>query len=746
MFFDNMELYVANVGDAQAILMQSDGGFRILTRKHDPAEPRERQRIRQAGGYVSRHGKLNDVLEVSRAFGYIQMMPAVMAAPDVMQLTLKEQDEMILIASKELWDYVTPEVVVDVARSERADLMRASQKLRDLAMAFGATGKLMVMMIGISDLKRRERNRVRDKSFPMSPVQDDQIVRKPRKIFKHGIDDSEIGRLDQEVEAPTGELSLVFTDIVSSTAMWEMFPIAMRAAIALHNKLMRRHLRIIGGYEVKTEGDAFIVAFPTATSALLWCFTCQSQLLAVEWPSEILESVHGQEILDADGNVIYRGLTVRMGIHWGAPVCEPDPVTRRMDYFGPMVNRAARISAEASGGQINVSWDFISEIYRILGIYSESDRSNSTGSDDTFQDDIMAQSIRRDLRVISTLGFEVKEKGERKLKGLENPEYIYLMYPHSLAGRLIVQQQRADAAAAAIATSAANPAVIPHDSQLGVEAQTIWDLWEVSLRLEMICSSLECPGRTTIKPPETIMLERTKLRAGEVTDRVLVQFLEHLVSRIEVSRFRRIHDRVVLTRRRLASPPLTYEMRLTPSLPATACSKRLRQWRSFSPSSPNSCANSRHIGTSRRWTFSLPDAASSNRDVRLLLDFFGRAAYRSCQCFGCMYTVSWRAWCWRTGGPCVSFGRYLGVGLDGTWIHCSARLETLVWFWESRGRLSGISVLRVFAVGVSSMRIIIRLGERGPAFPGAGCRGLMGTCSPPRPGIRSILGAVAPLS
>jgi len=323
---------------------------------------------------------------------------------------------------------------------------------------------------------------------------------------------------------------MVFTDIVSSTAMWEMFPIAMRAAITLHNKLMRRHLRIIGGYEVKTEGDAFIVAFPTATSALLWCFTCQSQLLTVEWPSEILESIHGQEILDADGNVIYKGLTVRMGVHWGAPVCEPDPITRRMDYFGPMVNRTARISAEASGGQINVSSDFITEIYRILRIYSESDRSGLTGSDDTFQDDIMAQAIRRDLRVLSTIGFEVKDKGERKLKGLENPEYIYLMYPHSLAGRLIVEQQRANAGKA---LSAENPAVISNDSQLGVEAQTIWDLWEVSLRLEMICSSLECPDRTTIKPPETIMLERTKLRAGEVTDRVLVQFLEHLVCRVE---------------------------------------------------------------------------------------------------------------------------------------------------------------------------------------------------------------------
>ena len=535
LFLDNMELYVANVGDAQAMLMQSDGGFKILTRKHHPAEPRERERIREAGGYVSRHGKLNDVLEVSRAFGYINEMPAVMAAPSVLNITLKEQDEMILIASRELWDYVTPDVVVDVARSERGDLMRASQKLRDLAMAFGANGKIMVMMIGVSDLKRRERNRYRGQSLSMGPsqMQDDQIFPARRgKRARDAPDDSTLARLDQEVEAPTGELSLIFTDIKSSTKLWETYPVAMRAAIKIHNDVMRRQLRIIGGYEVKTEGDAFMVAFPTATSALLWCFTIQSHLLNAPWPREILESVEGQEVLDADQNVIYRGLSVRMGGHWGGPVCEPDPVTRRMDYFGPMVNRASRISAIADGGQITVSSDFIQEIQRTLEAYAETDRSSSAGSDDAMGDDAVGQSIRRDLRALSMLGFEVKDLGERKLKGLENPEFIYLMYPHSLAGRLIVQQQLADAEAA----SASNqPGSASRDSQLTIDTQIVWDLWNVSLRLEMLCSTLECPGAPNLKPPETALLERMKNRGGEVTDKFLVQFVEHQVSRIEVS-------------------------------------------------------------------------------------------------------------------------------------------------------------------------------------------------------------------
>ena len=526
-FLDNMELYLANVGDAQAYLFQSDGMYRSLTRKHSPE--RERERIREAGGYVSRHGKLNDVLEVSRAFGYIQMMPAVMAAPELTQITLKENDEMILIASRELWEYLTVEFVLDVARSERGDLMRAAQKLRDLAMAFGATGKIMVMMIGVSDLKKRERKGYREKSLSV-PSRGQDERRGPKRRETDRPDDSTLQRLDREIDPPIGDLAMIFTDIKSSTALWEASPVAMRSAIKTHNMVMRRQLRLIGGYEVKTEGDAFMVCFPTATSALLWCFSVQAALLEAQWPAEILSSPHCAEVRDSEDNTIFRGLSVRMGIHWGNPVCEMDPITRRMDYFGPMVNRAARVSGAADGGQIYVSSDFIGEIQRTLEIYADSDRSGSTGSDDT-DDDPMGLAIRRELRSLSTQGFEVKDLGQSRLKGLENPEYLFMMYPHSLAGRLVAKQQQADAEAA---TASSQPGTMSKDSQLTIDTQNVWDLWSVSLRLEMLCSALECPGITSLRPPETSLLERIKNRGGEQTDRFLVNFVEHQVSRIEV--------------------------------------------------------------------------------------------------------------------------------------------------------------------------------------------------------------------
>jgi class 3 adenylate cyclase len=93
-------------------------------------------------------------------------------------------------------------------------------------------------------------------------------------------------------------------------------------------------------------------SFPTTLAAMWWCLTVQMQLLREFWPLEILECDEGKEVHDEHGNLLARGLSVRMGIHCGTPMCESDHITGRMDYFGPMVIRAARISGNSAGGQI----------------------------------------------------------------------------------------------------------------------------------------------------------------------------------------------------------------------------------------------------------------------------------------------------------------------------------------------------------------------------------------------------------
>ena len=548
LYISGQDLHVGNVGDIEAILISSNGQHRQLTRKHDPAEPVERERIREAGGYVSRQGRLNDVLDVSRAFGYYSHMPSVIAAPHTSTYQITESDELIVVATKEFWDYVTVDVAVDAARAEKNDLMLAAQKLRDLAMAFGARDKIMVMVLGISDLRKRGNHRFRGTSLSMAKelgLDEGAIFPSSRKARRKGetlVGDSRLARLE-EPDPPVGDVAICFTDIKNSTALWEVLPVPMRSAIMMHNELMRRQLRIIGGYEVKTEGDAFMVSFPTVTSALLWCFSCQSHLLELPWPQEILETVHCQEKVDSDQNTIYRGLSVRMGIHWGRPVCEQDPITRRMDYFGPMVNKAARVSAVADGGQITVSSDYIAEVQRTLESYAEDDRRDSIGSEDTVNDDPIAIQIRRELRQLSSQGFEVKDLGEKKLKGLENPEYIYLMYPHSLASRLEIppgaEPKVQLGGEGPTADDKGAPGALGKDSQLkDLALEQVWKLWDIALRLEMLCSALETPERAaSLHKPELSLLTRMKERGGVQTDAFMINLLEHQVTRVEVSIF-----------------------------------------------------------------------------------------------------------------------------------------------------------------------------------------------------------------
>lgn len=124
-------------------------------------------------------------------------------------------------------------------------------------------------------------------------------------------------------------MTLVFTDVKSSTALWEMDATVMKHALQLHNELMRSLLAVHGGYEVKTEGDAFMIAFGDPLTAIMWAAEVQLKLLEVDWPEKIYEHPDAKIEHGPDGELLYRGLKVRMGIHTGQPLAEEDPVTRR---------------------------------------------------------------------------------------------------------------------------------------------------------------------------------------------------------------------------------------------------------------------------------------------------------------------------------------------------------------------------------------------------------------------------------
>ena len=129
---------------------------------------------------------------------------------------------------------------------------------------------------------------------------------------------------------PTGTVTFLFTDIEGSTKMWERSPQAMQVALARHDEILREAVEEHGGYVFKTVGDAFCCAFPTAPDTVEAALQAQRLLLEERWA-------------ESDP------LRVRMALHMGA-VEERDG-----DYFGPPVNRVARLLSAAHGGQVLLS-------------------------------------------------------------------------------------------------------------------------------------------------------------------------------------------------------------------------------------------------------------------------------------------------------------------------------------------------------------------------------------------------------
>ncbi len=130
--------------------------------------------------------------------------------------------------------------------------------------------------------------------------------------------------------APSGEVTLLFTDIEGSTRLWDSRPDAMATALRRHDVILAAVIDAHRGHVFKTVGDAFCAAFASAADAVVAAVEIQRALAAEDWPPDLV-------------------IRVRMGLHTGN--CEE----RDDDYFGPNVNRTARLEAVAHGGQILLS-------------------------------------------------------------------------------------------------------------------------------------------------------------------------------------------------------------------------------------------------------------------------------------------------------------------------------------------------------------------------------------------------------
>src|SRR5271169_4363085 len=129
---------------------------------------------------------------------------------------------------------------------------------------------------------------------------------------------------------PSGMVTLLFTDIEDSIRLWEADREAMAEASGRHNRIVREQIEGAGGHIFQTVGEAFRAVFADPAAALRCAVALQRAVGVEPWPP---------------GSPV----RVRVALHSGA--C----VERDGDYFGPVVNRAARLLAAGHGGQVLVS-------------------------------------------------------------------------------------------------------------------------------------------------------------------------------------------------------------------------------------------------------------------------------------------------------------------------------------------------------------------------------------------------------
>ena len=118
--------------------------------------------------------------------------------------------------------------------------------------------------------------------------------------------------------APSGVVTFLFTDVEGSTRRWENDADEMRVALAAHDEVLRSAIEAHGGFMFKHTGDGVCAAFASPRAAVDAAVAAQRALK----------------------------LPVRMGIATG------EAELRDGDYFGAVLNRAARVMAAGHGGQI----------------------------------------------------------------------------------------------------------------------------------------------------------------------------------------------------------------------------------------------------------------------------------------------------------------------------------------------------------------------------------------------------------
>ena len=205
----------------------------------------------------------------------------------------------------------------------------------------------------------------------------------------------------KEVSLP---VTLMFTDIQSSTSLWARCPDVMGVALDTHHQLIRHLVRKHKCYEVKTIGDSFMIASSHASRSVALAVELQHIFFDQTWGTSgafsaiddayrAMEHEKGELTSCLMGEHEYRrswnGLRVRVGIHTGYAEIKFDETTKGFDYYGTASNVAARTESHGAGGQVCITQDTL----------------DALGTD--------------------TKQYIVRPLGEVSLRGVPNPIHLY---------------------------------------------------------------------------------------------------------------------------------------------------------------------------------------------------------------------------------------------------------------------------------------------------------------------------------
>jgi len=174
---------------------------------------------------------------------------------------------------------------------------------------------------------------------------------------------------EKETHVPEGTITFLFSDIVGSSKLWERFPEAMEQVIAQHDDMLKAIINDHGGVVFKTMGDSISAAFESPVDSLAAAAQFQRAIGKTKWKTF---------------DPLLPAIKIRIGIHSGTAK------VRGGDYFGPTVNRVARVASLGNANDI---------------LLSEATK--------TLVEDTLPAKAR------------LLDRGKKKLKGLRRPEHLF---------------------------------------------------------------------------------------------------------------------------------------------------------------------------------------------------------------------------------------------------------------------------------------------------------------------------------